>query len=115
MIRSKKPWQKGHRVPRAEFVPKQVPPLPPPEWRKIILQIASPNDHTGDPGTVVEAEYARVPDEVWVDYNGKVYRASINPDDNLRAAAQRLLSAKWRGGQSPFNDPIPYDPQRWIV
>jgi hypothetical protein len=113
---STKPWQKRFRVPRAEKPEPIAEPLSPPEWRKMILQVVAPDEDRGDPGTVVEARYARVGHEVHVVYDDKLFRAPLNnPDDDLRVAAGNLLRIKWRGGRTAFSDPIDYGPQRWIV
>jgi hypothetical protein len=81
----------------------------------MILQVVSPNEEKGDPGTVVEAQYARVGHEVHVLYEDKLFRAPLNnPGDDVRVVATKLLHAKWRGGRTAFNDPI-HIPQGWIV
>jgi hypothetical protein len=108
-----KPWQKRFRVPRAEKPEPIAEPLPAPEWRKMILQVASPNEEMGDPGTVVEAQYARVRSEVHVEYDGRLFRAPLGPDDDLGAAARKLLRDKWRG-RSSFYDEIYYPPRTLV-
>jgi hypothetical protein len=65
-------------------------PEPAPDWRKMILQVISPNEDTSDPGTVVEAQYARVRSEVHVVYDGRLLRAALGADDDLGAAARKL-------------------------
>jgi hypothetical protein len=79
----------------------------PSEWKPIRVQVAAPNENSGDPGRVIEAEYAAASREVQVRYEGKLYAEAIKPGDDPVAVARRLLRAKW-DKHGAFYDDIRY-------
>jgi hypothetical protein len=75
-----------------------VPKPPQPasgDWKPIRVQVAAPIENSGDPGAVIEGEYAMAAGEVQVRYEGKLYTEAIKPGDDPVAVARRLLRAKW--------------------
>jgi hypothetical protein len=84
-------------------VPK--PPQPAPsEWKSIRVQVAAPNENSGDPGRVIEAEYVAVGNQVRVRYDGKGYVETFTLGDDPVAIARRLLRAKWDKHGAFFDD-----------
>jgi hypothetical protein len=84
-----------------------VPEPAPSEWKSIRVQVAAPNENSGDPGRVVEAEYAVAGGEVRLKYEGKLYAEAIKPGDDPVVIARRLLRAKW-DKHGAFYDDIRY-------
>jgi hypothetical protein len=89
-----------------------VPRAEPSEWKSIRVQVAAPNETTGDPGRVIEAEYVAVGNQVRVRYDGRGYVETFTLGDDPLAIARRLLRAKWNGGGA-FYDPIHYPARRF--
>ena len=85
-----------------------TPPSPAPsEWKSIRVQVAAPNENTGDPGRVIEAEYVAVGNQVRVRYDGRGYVETFTLGDDPVAVARRLLRAKW-DKHGAFYDDIRY-------
>jgi hypothetical protein len=85
-------------------------PAEPAPWRSIRVQVVAPNENSGDPGRVVEAEYAVAGGEVRLKYEDKLYAEAIKPGDDPVVIARRLLRAKWNSGGA-FYDDIRYPPR----
>jgi hypothetical protein len=88
-----------------------VPKPPQPvsgEWKPVRVQVAAPDEKSGHPGTIIEAEYAQVGIEVRVKYERRVYAEAIKPGDDPVMVARRLLRAKWNTHGGDFYAPIRY-------
>jgi hypothetical protein len=81
-----------------------VPEPAPNEWKSIRVQVAAPNENSGDPGRVIEAEYVAVGNQVRVRYDGRGYVETFTLGDDPLAIARRLLRAKWNGGGAFYDD-----------
>jgi hypothetical protein len=91
------------------------PNLPEPalsEWKSIRVQVTAPNENTGNPGRVIEAEYVAVGNQVRVRYDGRGYVETFTLGDDPVAIARRLLRAKC-DKHGAFYDPIRYPPRNY--
>jgi hypothetical protein len=77
------------------------------EWKSIRIQVAAPNEATGDPGKIIEAEYVAVGNQVRVRYDGRGYVETFRLGDDPLVIARRLLRTKW-DKHGAFYDPIAY-------
>jgi hypothetical protein len=84
-----------------------APAPAPSEWKSVRVQVAAPNENTGDPGRVIEAEYVAVGNQVRVRYDGRGYVETFTLGDDPLVIARRLLRAKW-DKHGAFYDPIAY-------
>jgi hypothetical protein len=85
-----------------------VPQPAPKDWKSIRVQVTAPNEATGDPGRVIEAEYVAVGNQVRVRYDGRGYIETFTLGDDPLAIARRLLRAKWDKHGGDFYAPIRY-------
>jgi hypothetical protein len=81
-----------------------APAPAPSEWKSIRVQVAAPNENTGDPGRVIEAEYVAVGNQVRVRYDGRGYVETFTLGDDPLVIARRLLRTKWNGGGAFYDD-----------
>ena len=84
-----------------------VPQPAPKDWKSIRVQVTAPNENSGDPGRVIEAEYVAVGNQVRVRYDGRGYIETFTLGDDPLAIARRLLRAKW-DKHGAFYDDIRY-------
>jgi len=87
-----------------------LPPEPEPHWEKLIVHLSPPNEKTGNPGSVLYAEYAQVGSEVRARCEGRIYVETIKPGDDVRFTASRLIRSKW-GRSTGFHEEIYYTPR----
>jgi hypothetical protein len=85
-----------------------VPEPAPSEWKSVRVQVTAPNENTGDPGRIIEAEYVAVGNQVRVRYDGRGYVETFTLGDDPLAIARRLLRAKWDKHGGDFYAPIRY-------
>jgi hypothetical protein len=82
------------------------------EWKSIRVQVTAPNENSGNPGRVIEAEYVAVGNQVRVRYDGRGYVETFTLGDDPVAIARRLLRAKC-DKHGAFYDPIRYPPRNY--